>query len=295
MSEKPFLEAVRILAATAWADGEIDDSEAAMIRSMIDVGPLTSAEKTTATAWLHSRPPDRVAAINKLTMDARRDVYLSAVRVAAADGRTVRAERNFLSALQKKLDMPDDVAGEVRETVKSEQKQASPYAKIYRLPLYTIDHQLTSLNTYRGQAMLLVNTASECGFTPQYKGLQELYDKYKDRGFVVIGLPCNQFGAQEPGTAEEIAHFCEKNYGVTFPMMDKIEVNGDNRHDIYELLCDVADSDGNAGDIKWNFEKFVVSHDADTVARFRSDVEPMNDALREAIRGGLPSVDPRKE
>lgn len=295
MSEKPFMEAVRILAATAWADGEIGEREAQMIRAMIDVGPLTDAEKTSATAWLHTRPKESVSTIDKLTMDARRDLYLSAVRMAAADGRTVRAERGFLAKLQQSLKLSDDVANEVRDKVKSEAKKASQYAKLYRLAVYTLGHDLTSLSSYRGKALLLVNVASECGLTGQYKGLQELHDTYKDKGFTVIGFPCNQFGGQEPGTPEQIAEFCETNYQITFPLMDKIEVNGDKRHDIYELLCEVPDADGEAGDIKWNFEKFVVSHDADVITRFRPAVEPDDPALISAIKAALPPVDPRKQ
>jgi len=265
-----------------------------MIRSMIDVGPLDDAEKTTATAWLHTRPPDTVDAVNKLTVDARADVYLSAVRMAAADGRTVRAERNFLATLQQKLGLDDETAGGIRDKVKGEAKKASPFAKLYRLPIHTIDHDLTSLKTYRGKALLLVNVASECGMTPQYKGLQELQEKYEGRGFTVVGFPCNQFGGQEPGTAEEIKTFCATNYSTTFPLMDKIEVNGEKRHEIYELLCDVKDAGGEAGDVKWNFEKFVVAHDAETVSRFRSNVEPNSEELLTAIKAALPPVDPRK-
>ncbi len=293
MSEKPFLEAIRILAATAWSDGSVDEREAQMIRSMIDVGPLNDSERSAATAWLHTRPADSVDAVNKLTVDARRDVYLSAVRMAAADGRTVRAERAFLARLQEELKLADEVATEVRDKVKGEAKKASPFAKLYRLAVYTIDHELTSLSTYRGKAMLLVNVASECGLTPQYKGLQELHDTYKDRGFTVVGFPCNQFGEQEPGTAEQIKEFCSTKFSINFPLMDKIEVNGDKRHEIYELLCDVADADGEAGDVKWNFEKFVVDHDANKVTRFRPKTEPNDDALIAAVKAALPPVDPR--
>ena len=121
---------------------------------------------------------------------------------------------------------------------------------------------------------MLVNVASKCGLTPQYEGLERLQKTYGDRGFSVIGFPCNQFMGQEPGTAEEIAQFCSATYGVTFPLMEKIEVNGDARHPIYEELTQKQDAEGKAGDITWNFEKFLVSPKGDVVARYRPQVEP---------------------
>src|SRR3954464_2015718 len=120
-----------------------------------------------------------------------------------------------------------------------------------------------------GRPALLVNVASKCGLTPQYTALEELHEKYAGRGFTVIGIPCNQFGGQEPGSSEEIAEFCSATYGVTFPMTEKVDVNGPGAHPLYQRLTAVADAEGNAGDVAWNFEKFVLSADGEVVARFR--------------------------
>lgn len=152
----------------------------------------------------------------------------------------------------------------------------------------TLDGEPTSLAAFDGKALLLVNVASKCGLTPQYSGLEELQKSYAERGFTVIGLPCNQFGGQEPGSAEEIKTFCSTTYGVTFPMMEKIEVNGDGRHPIYEVLTRHADTEGKAGDVEWNFEKFLVSADREHVTRFRPRTEPDDPALIAAIEAALP-------
>ena len=129
------------------------------------------------------------------------------------------------------------------------------------------------LKSYEGKVLLVVNTASKCGFTPQYKGLQELYEKYKDKGLVVLGFPCDQFAHQEPGNDAEIASFCQINFGVTFPLMSKIEVNGPNVHPVFAFLK--AKAPGLAGEsIKWNFTKFLVGKDGRTVRRFPSTTEP---------------------
>jgi glutathione peroxidase len=140
-----------------------------------------------------------------------------------------------------------------------------------------------NLGQYRGKVLLIINTASECGLTPQYAGLQKLADEYADRGLVVLGVPCNQFGGQEPGTAEEIGSFCTRNYGVTFPLTEKIEVNGPGRHPLYEQLVGFPDSSGAAGDIQWNFEKFLVGRDGTVAARFRPGTEPSAPEVIEAI------------
>jgi glutathione peroxidase len=138
-----------------------------------------------------------------------------------------------------------------------------------------------------GRPALLVNVASKCGLTPQYSGLEQLQEAYADRGFTVIGLPCNQFLGQEPGTAEEIAEFCSSTYGVTFPMTDKIEVNGDDRHEIYRTLVQTPNEQGEAGDITWNFEKFLIDADGLVAARFSPRVEPDDPALVGAIESQL--------
>jgi glutathione peroxidase len=145
-----------------------------------------------------------------------------------------------------------------------------------------------NLAQYRDRAMLIVNVASRCGLTPQYAGLQELSERYADRGLVVLGVPCNQFGGQEPGTAEDIVEFCQANYGVTFPLTEKVEVNGSGRHPLYQQLTEVADASGEAGDIKWNFEKFVIAPDGSVAARLRPQVTPEAPELIDAIEKVLP-------
>jgi len=159
---------------------------------------------------------------------------------------------------------------------------------IFDTPIATLSGEASSLQPFEGKALLLVNVASKCGLTPQYAGLEELQQTYEDRGFSVLGFPCNQFLGQEPGSAEEILTFCSTTYGVTFPLFEKIEVNGDNRHPIYAELTSVADADGEAGDVKWNFEKFLVSPIGEVVGRFRPQVEPEDPALVAAIEAYLP-------
>ena len=141
----------------------------------------------------------------------------------------------------------------------------------------TLDGMPKKLTDYRGSVLLIVNTASQCGFTPQYAGLEKLYRTYKDRGLVVLGFPCNQFGAQEPGSAGEIGAFCEKNYGVSFPMFAKIDVNGENAHPLYRYLKKVKPgllSPIGGGAIKWNFTKFLVARNGHVVARFAPNTKP---------------------
>ena len=145
-----------------------------------------------------------------------------------------------------------------------------------------------SLAQYAGQVALVVNTASKCGFTPQYAGLETLYRDLQERGLVVLGFPCNQFGAQEPGDAAEIASFCSLTYDVTFPLYAKIDVNGPDRHPLYAELTKVADADGEAGDVQWNFEKFLISPEGEVVGRFRPKVEPGAPELVEALEEALP-------
>lgn len=139
-----------------------------------------------------------------------------------------------------------------------------------------------------GKPALLVNVASKCGLTPQYTALEELHETYAGRGFTVVGLPCNQFGGQEPGSPEEIAEFCSASYGVTFPLTEKIEVNGPGRHPLYDVLTEVADEQGRSGDIAWNFEKFVVDADGNVVARFNPSVTPDDPQVVAAVEKVLP-------
>jgi glutathione peroxidase len=159
---------------------------------------------------------------------------------------------------------------------------------IYDAPVNTLMGEATSLKDHEGEALLIVNVASKCGLTPQYTALQALQDKYADRGFSVIGVPCNQFMGQEPGTAEEIAEFCSTNYNVTFPLLEKTDVNGASEHPLYTELKKTADAEGHNGDIRWNFEKFLVAPSGDVVARFSPRVTPDDPEVVEAIEGVLP-------
>jgi glutathione peroxidase len=159
---------------------------------------------------------------------------------------------------------------------------------IYDVSINRLDGTPADLRDYDGKAVLVVNVASQCGLTPQYTGLEQIHEQFADRGFTVLGVPCNQFGAQEPGSAEEIATFCSTNYGVTFPVTEKVEVNGDDRHPLYRQLVDVPDADGHTGDIRWNFEKFLVAPGGEVVARFNPMVEPTADEVVEAVEEALP-------
>jgi glutathione peroxidase len=158
------------------------------------------------------------------------------------------------------------------------------------IPVHTLAGQPSSLGDLGAKTLLIVNVASECGLTPQYAGLEELHQRFADKGFAVVGFPCNQFGAQEPGTAEEIAEFCSANYGVSFPMFEKIEVNGPGRHPIYAELTQARDADGEAGDIQWNFEKFLVGPGGTVLGRFRPLTEPDADDLVAAVEANLPAT-----
>ena len=146
--------------------------------------------------------------------------------------------------------------------------------ELLNLPVNALDGTPATLGAHLGKAILAVNVASKCGLTPQYATLERVSQDYAERGLVVVGFPCNQFMGQEPGTPEEIATFCSTSYGVTFPLMEKIDVNGENRHSIYTELTQVADADGEAGDIQWNFEKFLIGADGTVLARFRPRTEP---------------------
>jgi len=151
----------------------------------------------------------------------------------------------------------------------------STTANFYQFKANSLEGKEISMKNYQGKVVLIVNTASKCGFTPQYKGLQELYLKYKDRGLVILGFPCNQFADQEPGSEKEIAEFCYVNYGVTFPMFSKIEVNGKNTHPLYKFLKnELPGTLGN--DIKWNFTKFLLDTKGNPVKRYASTTKPEN-------------------
>ena len=158
---------------------------------------------------------------------------------------------------------------------------------IHEVELPRLSGKLESLSAYSGKVVLIVNTASKCGFTPQYAGLQKLQDRFADRGFTVLGFPSNQFFRQEPGTAEQIEEFCSVNYGVTFPMFAKLDVKGSDQDPLYAILSELPDDSGKAGNVAWNFEKFLVGRDGRVVRRFRSKVVPEDPKLVDAIESLL--------
>jgi glutathione peroxidase len=160
---------------------------------------------------------------------------------------------------------------------------------LHDIPLTTLDGQPGSLGDLAGKTLLVVNVASKCGLTPQYEGLERLHERFAERGFAVVGFPCNQFGGQEPGSAGEIAEFCSTTYDVTFPMFAKIDVNGPGRHPVYTELTALPDAEGAAGDIQWNFEKFLVGPDGKAVARFRPLTDPEATEVVAAIEASLPA------
>ncbi|WP_086661903.1 glutathione peroxidase [Lentzea kentuckyensis] len=159
--------------------------------------------------------------------------------------------------------------------------------EIYDIPVATLAGEPGDLSALRGKVSLVVNVASRCGLTPQYAGLERLQEKYGADGFSVVGFPCNQFAGQEPGTSEEIATFCSTTYGVSFPLYEKVEVNGPGQHAVYQELTRHPDADGAAGDVQWNFEKFLVSRDGQVIGRFRPRVEPEDATITEAIEAAL--------
>jgi glutathione peroxidase len=160
---------------------------------------------------------------------------------------------------------------------------------IHEIPLKTLDGRDSSLGAFAGKALLVVNVASKCGLTPQYSGLERLQERFGGQGFSVVGFPCNQFAGQEPGSADEIQTFCSTTYGVTFPLFEKIDVNGEGRHPLYAELAETADAEGAAGDVQWNFEKFLVGADGAVLARFRPRTEPEDEAVVKAIEAALPA------
>jgi glutathione peroxidase len=156
---------------------------------------------------------------------------------------------------------------------------------LFEIPVKDIDGKDASLNAYKGKVMLIVNVASKCGYTPQYEGLEAVHEKYKAKGFTVLGFPCNQFGGQEPGTNDQIKQFCSSTYHVTFPLFDKIDVNGEHRHPLYGALA--GKDSPYPGDIKWNFGKFLIGRDGEILKRFDSKVKPDSPEMTEAIEAAL--------
>ena len=158
---------------------------------------------------------------------------------------------------------------------------------IFNVKIQGLTGSTDVLGGVANKVVLVVNVASKCGLTPQYTGLEALHNEFASQGFSVVGVPCNQFGAQEPGSAEEITTFCSTTYGVTFPLTEKVDVNGSTRHALYEKLTPVQDGEGHSGDIRWNFEKFLVGKDGTTVVRFGPMVAPDDAVLRAAITKAL--------
>ena len=158
---------------------------------------------------------------------------------------------------------------------------------VYETKIAGLTGENDLLNSIKGTVTLVVNVASKCGLTPQYSALEALQKEFSAQGFTVLGVPCNQFGAQEPGSSSEIETFCSTNYGVTFPISEKIEVNGAGRHALYQALTQVADDEGHSGDIRWNFEKFLVSRDGAVVSRFKPQTSPDSAEVVAAIKDQL--------
>jgi len=161
---------------------------------------------------------------------------------------------------------------------------------VYDFTLNSIDGQPAPLAAYKGKVVLLVNVASKCGYTPQYSALESTYEKYKDRGFVIVGIPANNFGAQEPGSNQEIKTFCSSKFHVTFPMMAKVSVKGDDITPLYQFLTDKSSHPQSGGEIKWNFTKFLVGPDGRVIARFEPEITPDSPQVTSAIEEALASL-----
>jgi glutathione peroxidase len=198
---------------------------------------------------------------------------------------------------EKKTDKSPSQVESAQEAPKMDKQEPEPVtydltpeqaAQIFESPLQTLGGEDTTLSALRGKLLLVVNVASQCGLTPQYEQLQAIHKKYEARGFSVVGFPCNQFGEQEPGTPEEILAFGKEEFGVTFPLMQKVETNGAHRHPIYQALTQIKDAHGKAGDVEWNFEKFLLSADGTRVTRFRPDTTPDDPQVITLLEAGLP-------
>lgn len=161
------------------------------------------------------------------------------------------------------------------------------HKQIFDSPISTLDGESITLGAFAGKVLLLVNVASKCGLTHQYEGLERLHQRYSSRGLAVLGFPCNQFGRQEPGNPAQIKSFCLRNYGVSFPILEKIEVNGDDSHPIYKVLIKLDDGSGKAGDVQWNFEKFLIAAGGRQISRFRPQVGPEAPELVAAIEAAI--------
>jgi len=165
----------------------------------------------------------------------------------------------------------------------ADEKKAGDTPAVLNFKMKALDGKEVDLSKYDGKVVMIVNVASQCGATPQYKALQDLQETYKDQGLVVLGFPCNQFAEQEPGTSAEIREFCTKNYGVTFDLFSKVDVNGDNAAPLYKFLTSEETNPGHSGKIGWNFEKFLISRDGKVIARFKTPVEPDSEEVVKAV------------
>ncbi len=175
-------------------------------------------------------------------------------------------------------------SGQIRKNQNEAEGNKNLNKNIYDLSVKTMDGETKKLSDYKGKVLLIVNVASKCGYTPQYEGLENIYLKYKERGFEILAFPCNDFGEQEPGTNDEIRTFCESKYDVTFTLFDKIRVLGDERSSLYERLINNSEP---AGDISWNFEKFIIDKNGDIAARFKSKVKPESEEITSLIETDL--------
>ena len=172
-----------------------------------------------------------------------------------------------------------------QEKTSNIQKETSPMDNINDITVLDMNNKEIKLSEYNGKVLMIVNVASECGYTKQYAGLQKVYEKYNSQGFEILAFPCNDFGGQEPGTNEQIQNFCSSKFGVTFKLFDKIKVIGDDKSPLYEKL--INNSVTEKGDVKWNFEKFIISKEGNIVLRFRHKVEPTSDDVISAIESEL--------
>ena len=177
--------------------------------------------------------------------------------------------------------------GIVATVFAAEESKAMKASKALSVTMKSLDGNDVDLSKYQGKVVMIVNVASKCGFTPQYEQLQALYEKYSKDGFVILGFPCNQFGSQEPGTAEEIKKFCQENYGITFPLFAKVKVNGDGACDLYKYLTRLVRKPVGPGKIKWNFEKFIIGRNGEVVARFGTRTKPDDPEVMKVIKAEL--------
>jgi len=176
---------------------------------------------------------------------------------------------------------------QMKESGSSSAQTKGSMTSVYDITVKDIDGKSVKLDRYKGNVLMIVNVASECGFTPQYEGLQKIYQKYQSQGLVVLGFPANNFGGQEPGSEAEIKTFCTQRYKVTFPMFSKLSAKGSNIHPLYKFLTDKASNPKFAGEISWNFNKFLIDRNGNTIARFESSAEPESAEVTEAIEGAL--------